>query len=83
MHSLYHEETCVFNGLSNCVKYLMMVVSISALHLAGPDLILQAATEAVGVTEDGPHLHFEATSGGHFRTVYTKDRIHLLRNEQL
>lgn len=70
-------------GLVVCVKYFMMAVSIFALHLADLDLILQAATEAVGVTEDGPHLHFEATSDNHFRTAYTKDRIHLLRNEQL
>lgn len=69
--------------LTVCVKYFMMAVSIFALHLADLDLILRAATEAVGGTEDGPHLHFVATSNVHFRTAYTKDKIHLLRNEQL
>ena len=69
--------------LTACVKCFMMAVSIFALHLADLDLIPRATTGAVGVIEDGPHLHFEATSSVHFRTAYTKDRFHLLRNEQL
>lgn len=43
---------------------------------AGNQLVFsEVATEAVGVTEDGSHLHFEVTSGFYFRTAYTKGKI--------
>ena len=76
---ILHETTL----LAGCVKCFMMAVSIFVLLLADLDLILRAATEAVGVIEDGPHLHSVATSGVHFRIAYTKGRNHLLHNELL